>query len=387
MSTDAKINVRELIKADIAPKTIALVKEQKEGITKLAKVMIDLDKAIDKSDARMVKLLAKALDADSALVANRLSRTGRLLERLEEAEADTDVDAELKVLEDITGKLSELETKLKANYEAVKEYQTKAEKALEDTKDVEGDAAEQWALYEAYLRKESERSKKRVPNIQKVLDSAKKAADARDEKALKQAIADGVALKNYDPGSKDLQDSFSGFCIDVQPEKLSPELQDQFKRDQQKFQKLLDDTVATNDQISKIQDQIEKVEVVPLDAKKVSALLKIPSQYDGKVKKALKLDRAAAGKALEAIMKEAKIPMPAKDILSKLEKGNLFYSPRFGLSRLDVKLPLHADCSNNPGRRWNVLRRLRPGQCAGGRTAQTRARSVDGAALPSFHAR
>src|SRR4051794_32665239 len=188
MSTDAKINVRELIKAHIAPKTIALVKEQKKGITKLAKVMIDLDKAIDKSDVRMVKLLAKALDAESALFASRLSSTGRLLERLEEAEADTDVDAELKVLEDITGKLSELETKLKANYEAVKEYQTKAEKALEDTKDVEGDAAEQWALYEAYLRQELERSKKRVPNIQKVLDSAKKAADARDEKALKQAI-------------------------------------------------------------------------------------------------------------------------------------------------------------------------------------------------------
>jgi hypothetical protein len=324
MSAEAKPNIRDLIKADILPATVTLVKEQKEGIVKLSKTMLDLDKAINNSDVRMVKLLAKALDSESAQIAIRLSKTGRLLERLEEAESDVDVGADLKLIEDITGKLSELERKLKANYEAVKEYEAKADKALKETTDVEGDAAEQWAMYEAYLRRQLESSKGRLDEIKKLLESAKKSADSRDEKALKQAVTDGAALKNHKPTSKDIQDDFTGFCKDVQPEKLSADLQEQFKRDQQKFQKVVDDTVANYDQVAKIQEQIEKLEVEPVEAKKVSALLKIPGQYDGKVKKALELDRAAAGKALEGIMKEAKILMSAKDILTKLEKANLF---------------------------------------------------------------
>jgi hypothetical protein len=55
----------------------------------------------------------------------------------------------------------------------------------------------------------------------------------------------------------------------------------------------------------------------------VSSTLKIPSQLDGKVKKAVELDKVAAGKALEAIMKEIKTPMSAKDIITKLEKANV----------------------------------------------------------------
>jgi hypothetical protein len=76
-------------------------------------------------------------------------------------------------------------------------------------------------------------------------------------------------------------------------------------------------------QIEKIQDQIEKIDTSPVDPKKVSATLKIPSQYDGKVKKAVELDKLATGKALEAIMKEIKTPMSAKQIVAKLEKANL----------------------------------------------------------------
>jgi hypothetical protein len=323
MSAETQPNIRDLIKTDIGPATVALIKDQKEGVAKLAKVMIDLDRAIDKPDLRTVKLLSKALDSESGQIAVRLSKTGRLLERLEEAESDADVDVDLKLIEDITEKLSELERKLKANYETAKESHAKAEKALKETADAEGDAAEEWAVYEAYLHRQLDLSKDRLQQIQNVLDTAKKAADDRDGKELKQALADGAALKNYKPTSQDLQTGFKDFAKDVKPEKMSADLQEEFKRDQQRFQKFVDDTVANNDQISKIQDQIEKLEIEPADAKKVSALLKIPSQFDGKVKKALELDRPAAGKALEGIMKEAKTPMAAKDILSKLEKASL----------------------------------------------------------------
>jgi chromosome segregation ATPase len=323
MSNETKVNIHEFIKKEIEPLADTLIKEQKEGIGKLAKIMLDLGKAIDKPDLRMVSLLARALSAESPLIANRLSRTGKLLERLEEAESETDLDSDLKELEDITTKLSDLEKKLKGNYTAIKEYQDKANKALNEISDAEGDAAEAWAVHEAWLRKKLELAKKRLQDIQKIPDQAKKAAANRDEKALKEAIDAGAELRDAKPTSKEVQDVFSKFCEDVHPEKLTQDLQDQFKRDREKFQKIVDEIVDTNAQIAKAQEQIEKMETAPVDAKKVSATLKIPSQYDGKVKKAVELDIAAAGKALEAIMKELKTPMPAKDIISKLEKASL----------------------------------------------------------------
>lgn len=323
MSEDTKISIHDFIKNEIEPAANALIKEQKDGIAKLAKIMLDLGKAIDQPDMRMVKLLSKALDAESPLIANRLSKTAKLLERLDEAESETDLDTDLKELEAITTKLSELEKKLKGNYTAVKEYQDKANKALRDIADAEGDAAEQWAAHEAWLRKQLDLAKKRLQEMQKISEQAKKAVASRDEGALKDATELGAALRDLKPTAKDIQDTFSNFCDDVHPEKLTQDLQDQFKRDREKFQKLVDEITSIRDQLAKIQDQIEKMDTAPVDPKKVSATLKIPSQYDGKVKKAVELDKVAAGKALEAIMKEIKTPMSAKDIITKLEKASV----------------------------------------------------------------
>jgi len=323
MSDETKVNIHEFIKQEIEPPANTLIKEQKEGIGKLAKIMLDLGKAIDKPDLRMVSLLSRALAAESPLIANRLSRTAKLLERLEDAESETDLDTDLKELEEITTKLSDLEKKLKANYTAIKEYQDKANKALNELSDAEGDAAEQWAAHEAWLRGQLEKAKWRMQEIQKTSDQAKKAAANRDEKALKDAVDAGTAIRDAKPTTKDIQNTFSKFCEDVHPEKLTQDLQDQFKRDRDKFQKIVDEIADTNAQVAKVQEQIEKMETAPVDAKKVSATLKIPTQYDGKVKKAVEMDLAAAGKALEAIMKDLKTPMLAKDIITKLEKANL----------------------------------------------------------------
>jgi|ERR1051325_5477667 chromosome segregation ATPase len=321
--SDTQVSIHDLIKKDIEPLANALIKEQKEGVAKLAKIMLDLGKAIDKPDLRMVKLLSKALSAESPLIATRLSRTGKLLERLEEAESETELDTDLKEIEEITTKLSELETKLKNNYATIKEYQDKASKALEEIKDAEGDAAEEWAVHEAWLRGHLEKAQWRLQEIRKITEEAKKAAANRDEKALKEAVAAGKELDEAKPTAKEIEETFSKFCEDVQPEKLSQDLQNQFKRDREKFQKLVDEITKLDEQIAGIQQQIEKMDTAPVDAKKVSATLKIPSQYDGKVKKAVELDKVAVGKALEAIMKEIKTPMSAKDIMTRLEKAKV----------------------------------------------------------------
>jgi chromosome segregation ATPase len=323
MSGNTKVSIHEFIKTEIEPAANTLIKEQKDGIGKLAKIMLDLGKAIDKPDLRMVTLLSKALDAESPLIATRLSKTARVLEKLEEAESETDLDSDLKELEDITAKLSDLENKLKNNYATIKEYQDKAKKALDTISDAETDAAEAWAVHEAWLRKQLELAKKRLEGMQKISDQAKKAAAARDEKGLKDAVDTGATFRDAKPTTKDIEDTFAKFCDDVHPEKLTQDLQDQFKRDREKFQKVVDEIANTNSQIAKIQDQIEKMDTAPVDPKKVSATLKIPSQYEGKVKKAVALDKVAAAKALEAIMKEIKSPMSSKDITSKLEKANL----------------------------------------------------------------
>jgi len=323
MSDDTKVSIHEFIKKEIEPVANTLIKEQKEGIGKLAKIMVDLGRAIDKPDLRMVKLLSKALDAESPLIANRLSKTARLLERLDETESETDLDTDLKELEAITTKLSELENKLKNNYTAIKEYQDKANKAVSEISDAAGDAAEQWAAHEAWLRKQLELAKKRLQELQKTSEQAKKAATNRDEKALEEAVKAGKELRDAKPTAKDVQDTFSKFCEDVEPEKLSQDLQDQFKRDREKFQKLVDEITNISAQLEKVQEQIEKMDTAPVDPKKVSATLKIPTQFEGKVKKAVEMDKLAAAKALESIMKEIKAPMSAKDIIARLEKANL----------------------------------------------------------------
>jgi len=236
MSDDAKVNIHELIKKDINPAADDLVKEQKEIVAKLAKVMMELTRAIDKPDIRTVKLLLKALNAESAQVANRLSRTAKLLQRLDEAETD-EFEGDLKEVEEVTAKLSALETKLKNNYITIKEYQDKATDAIAAGADVEGDAAEAWAEHEAWLRAQLEDAKDRLADIQKLNEKAKKAADSRDDKGLKEAIKEGAVLRDAQPTTKRMRDTFAKFCDDVHPEKLSKDLQDQFARDRAKFQK------------------------------------------------------------------------------------------------------------------------------------------------------
>jgi len=189
--------------------------------------------------------------------------------------------------------------------------------------DVEGDAAEAWAEHQAWLRAQLEDAKDRLADIQKLNEKAKKAADSRDDKGLKEAIKEGAVLRDAQPTTKRMRDTFAKFCDDVHPEKLSKDLQDQFARDRAKFQKLVDEFAATNEQVAKIQAEMEKLELKPIDPKKVSSLFKIPSQYDSKVRKALELDETAAGKALEAILKEMKLPLPAREIMSRMEKARL----------------------------------------------------------------
>lgn len=321
--SETKAGIHNFIRNDIEPQANRLIKEQKEGIGKLVKIMIELGKAIEKPDLRMLKLLSKALDAESPLIANRLSRTAKLLERLEGAETETDLDTDLKELEEITAKLSNLESKFKNNYTAIKEYQEKANKALDEITDVEGEAAEQWAAQEAWLRKQLDFAKSRLTDMQQLREQAKKAAANRDEKTLEDAISAGADLRDAKPTVKEIQDTFSYICEAVHPEKLSQELQNQFKRDRQKFQQMVDEITELSAPIPKIQEEIESMEAAPVDAKKVSTTLRIPSVYDAKVKKAFELELAATGKVLEAIMREIRMPMPAKDIIAKLEKANV----------------------------------------------------------------
>src|SRR6266850_1530031 len=84
-------------------------------------------------------------------------------------------------------------------------------KALTAHKDGEKESVAQWAIQEAWIRKQLELAKRRLPEIEKLSEKAKRAAAERNEKALEEAQKASAELRDTDPTFKEVEEDFEKF--------------------------------------------------------------------------------------------------------------------------------------------------------------------------------
>jgi hypothetical protein len=219
--------------------------------------------------------------------------------------------------------LKELHRKLDKNYGIGKKIEDQANKALAAHKDGEKESVEQWAVQEAWIRKHLELAKKRLPEIEKLSEKAKKAAAERNSKALEEAQKASAAIRDTEPTYQDVAENFEKFCERVKPKNMSKELQDQFVRDRAEFQKLIDELGEVSRKIGEVDARIETMQTAEVDYKKAAALLKIPGQYLSKLQAALEGLGASLERALDALAKEAKLKSTGKDMILILKRARV----------------------------------------------------------------
>jgi hypothetical protein len=282
-----------------------------------------LTPAIEKKDVRLIRLYLKAMEVEVEGIAERLSRTLRLLERLEELESDDSFVDDLPEIEKLTTELSELERKLNKNYGIGKKLLDEANDALAKPPDDAHEVKEEWAIVEAWLKKHLDIGKQRLKNIEAAKVKAIKAAADRNAKALAEAKETSLELRDAKPTQAELEENLKKFCDKCKLDSLPQDMQDQFARDRESFKKVLDELGDVNSKIAEIHKSIEALELKPIDVKKAAALLKIPSSHESKLQKALELDEPQMIKALDNLSKELKLGKSGKDLAAILKKAKL----------------------------------------------------------------
>ena len=318
--TKAEIHTR--IEKDIKPRKKKIEDEHKEMFPKFQVALFSLDEVIEKFDEPMIKFHRTVIQKGTEHYAAMLSRTDKLLEELEDFEADDGVLVDFEELKTTTKELSDLRTKFNKDFTAGKAGLDKANDALEEHTKGARDATEEWAVMEAWLRKNLELRKKRVGMIESVRETARKAVAARNDKALADAIKASAAIVDAKPDLEELQEDYSKFCTKCEAQGLSKELQDQLARDRKTFDGIMEEITALTGKIVAIDVEIEGLEVPPVDVKKAAALLKIPSTHEAKLKKALEVGPGME-KALDALVKELKLKMTGKEMIAALKKAKL----------------------------------------------------------------
>ena len=323
-----KIDVHQVLKTEIRPQADKLLKAHKPQTEKLKGVLLSIDPDIEEKNIRMLRLHAKAIQAMTTELGEDLGATKTLLEQLAELEEQGDLMKNLDEFEKLTADLEGLEDKITKNFEIAKQTQDKANDAIEAYEKSEGDAddvAADWAkaerLFEGYL----ELGKKRLEETEKVQARAEKAVASRDAKALAEAQKASETLANH-AKPENVTKTFENYCNQVNPKNLNKDQQDQFARDKQRYEKIVDEYIALAAKIIAMDVKIQAMEIEvakQVDVKKATAVLKVPSTSEAKLKKAFELEGSALLKALDAIGKDLKPKTTGKDMVAALKKAKL----------------------------------------------------------------
>src|SRR4051812_10507739 len=321
MSTKAE--VQKFVETSIRPKANELLKAHAGQTEKLRTILFTLKAAVDKPDEASIRLNLRALGTEEAELANHLSRTAKLLDLIENIDCDDGVLADYDELTKLTAELSELKRKINNNYAIGKKSEDEANKALENHKEGQADVTAQWAVQEAWLRKHLEMAKKRLQDIEKLSEKAKKAAAERNDKVLAETQKASAQIRETKPTYQELADGFREFCEKVKPKSMSKDLQDQFQRDKVTFQKIVDELQVTSNKILEFDSKIETLQTAGVDYKKAAGLLKVPNQFVGKLEIILEGSTSGMEKALDQFAKDIKLKTTGKDMLATLKRAKM----------------------------------------------------------------
>lgn len=304
---------------DLAPRTDELEKDNEAQKPAMQEVINKLSDAIRAMDQPLIKRHAKTLEAQVAVYAGLVGRARQLVDDL--GKVDTDDRDALKRIEALTQRASASQAKIVRNYAKLKEL-------LDMAHDKAGDPAvaaamAQWAEMESWMTTQREVARTRVKQMQALVELAESAIADGDQKSLAQAQEKAKLRRTWKPTQAEIGDRFMKFCADCEAA-LGKDLQDQLKRDREKFKRMVTELAELNDQLDAFLAKLTNMKMAPpkaarLDLRKAAVVLNVA---EAKLKKAW--DGADSPEdALNVLVKELKLKTTGKEMVAALKKARL----------------------------------------------------------------
>jgi hypothetical protein len=304
---------------DLAARTDDLDKENEARKPAMQDVINKLSDAIRAVDQPLIRRHAKTLEAQVAAYSALVGRADKLVGELGGIDSD-DRDARAR-LEALTKKASASQRKIAGNYTKLKELLDMAHDKAQDSKAAA--AMAQWAEMESWMTTQREVARTRVKQMQALVELAESSIAGGDAKSLAQAQEKAKLRLTWKPTQLEIGDRYMKFCADCEAA-LGTNLQDQLKRDREKFKRMVTELAELNDQLDAYLAKLKNMKMPPpkavkLDFRKAAAVLDVD---EAKLKRAW--DNAdSPDDALNALAKEQKLKTTGKDMVAALRKARL----------------------------------------------------------------
>lgn len=316
--------IKEAIKKEIAPGAAKCLQESKEVAGVFGQLAAKLGVALAKADEPALKLEQKVLVIQTAKMADLITRTKALLDKLEKLESDESFADDLAEVEQFTAALNTLKSNLDAEFSAGKKLEQTVATALSKHVDGEREVIEKRAVLEAWAKKQMIEWAARLASMQKIHEDVVKALHERDEDALGKALKASLDTREQAGAAyRELEDKvreFQDYIGKLNPMVLSKDLQESFAKADAR---LTSDASGMDVKIVEIYVHQKDSKIKPADYKKAAALLKIPATHTAKLNKALDSNRTVMGKLLDSLAKELHQHTSGKDMLAILDKEHV----------------------------------------------------------------
>jgi hypothetical protein len=312
----AKSKIQQIIETEIQPRSVALEKASADQKPKIEDLANKLAGAIKAKNQALIKRHLSALEVFrmgpyASLKAGAKELVGQLA-KLKPADETGD---DYKKITALTTSLGILQGKLDRNYEKLKQIEDLANDELERFVAEGGNAREEWAEMEGWLKAQLEAGKLHLQAMETLDDLANKAMAAGDQADLDYAIKKSEERSKWKPTQKEVQEKFSKFCVKCEASGLSQDLVDQLTRDRVAFKKIVDELADLNKKMDEIQNRVENAYISTVDVKAIARSLKLTdAKAIERLKRALKPVGDERVRALKALQIDFKLKFSPKDM-------------------------------------------------------------------------
>jgi len=308
------------LKTDLEPRVKELEKDNEAQKPAMQDVINKLSTAIRAMDQPLIKRHAKTLEGQVGVYASLVTRAEKLVAEL--GAIDTNDGDALKRIVALTEQASVSQKKIKGNYEKLKELLSMAHAKATDP--AVAAVMTQWAEMESWMTTQREVLRLRVKQMETLVELARSAIADGDDKSLAQAQEKAKLRLTWKPTQLEVGDKFMKF-LNLCEKALGKNLQDELKRDIEKFKHMVSELADLNDKLDRYLAALKSMKMPPakparLDVHKAAGVLGVE---EAKLKKAWDAAAAAPEKALDALAKAAKLKTTGKEMVAALRKAKL----------------------------------------------------------------
>jgi tetratricopeptide (TPR) repeat protein len=326
MAEDDKTRIQKLIQNQVNPDALRGLKIYKEICPKFNDAIKKLTDAIRKSDMDLIRLYQGSLESDTKQIQEAmvwLEQAFKTIEMINKDPGDVDPAADFPDLATLATSMSAAKTTMVGLLKTGSLLDESASKALAKEGGNEREAMAQWADLVGFQRSKAKAGPEILAEFKAMLPKAKQAAQTRDLKALNQIKINAGNLVGAGDTQRFLEFldmTLKEFDKKFDVKKLSQEFQDQVARETATLKTLGKDVEGFGKQIQSLYNEIDALQIAPIDANKAAKALGIQAAGIPKLKKALDLPDAAMVKALDALAKELNLKTTGKAMAEKLNK-------------------------------------------------------------------